>query len=1007
MLRYCDSSESILWRQSDLELTLSTRSPLLFLTGGNCVARDTTNLRCQRPSLQCEPRPEDIDLKMQSTRERLLASTIICGVVALSMTAAPAFAQTAHGASEDVSEVVVTGSRIARKDYVANSPIATVSAEAIKATGNTNVEDILNVLPQVVPGLSAASNNPSDGTATVDLRGVGSTRTLVLVNGRRMNPSTRANTVDLNNIPTRLIEKVEVVTGGASTVYGSDAMSGVVNFQLKQNFQGLELTGQYGLSGKGDGEKSDLSVIFGSNFADDRGNVTGYIGYSDRDQIMPTADRSWSLVSNAGGSGTGDNGGLNAIGVNPFGGSTSSALNKRYAFNADGSSRLFVNDFSLASGDRYNFSPVNPLLSEGKRFNMAFLSHYDITSNLQVYAEAFYTDSRNTAQLAPTPATNIQIPYNNAFVSPSLAALLATRPNPTGNMDLSRRMTEVGARGESRNSDLYQVNLGLKADLGHDWKAEGMYSYGRTEFGGSIKNDVSRSRLAAALAVGAGSSTTSCSAASLAVFAGCKPINLFGAGKVNKDAADFIRLNFSDQTVFERQALAFNASGPVVKLPAGDLSVAVGAEYRRDNLTYTPDGAKASGDIYGFNAEKAVGGGYNVGELYAEALVPLVASGPFVEYLGLELGARYSDYSSVGGVSSYKAGIEYKPVDSLRFRAMFQRASRAPSVFELFQAGDQGFPLVLDPCTTVNPATGVARTLSASTRAFCTTQLGFNPVTSNFIAQNTQTEAFFYGNPGLKQETSDTVTVGGVWSPTFVPGLTLTVDYYDIKIQDYINTLNGGVSGIVGACFAAADLTSDACFNSGIGLSLIYRDAAGNLKARAPLANVSELQTKGVDLAASYLWAVPWSGGIWGDTLKLDFQMTYLDSYLLDGIEYKGTIGSYNITAALPEYKANLRVGYDVGPVKLTYAGNYVGKQDNQGNIPAFEDGGYSTVDAYWYHDVNARWSLNDTVEVFGGVKNLDDKEPPVFDNSPDGNTDPNTYDIIGRYFYAGATLRF
>lgn len=945
-------------------------------------------------------------MKMQSTRERLLASTIICGVVALSMTAAPAFAQTA-AASETVAEVVVTGSRIARKDYVANSPITTVSAEAIKATGNTNVEDILNVLPQVVPGLSAASNNPSDGTATVDLRGVGSTRTLVLVNGRRMNPSTRANTVDLNNIPTRLIEKVEVVTGGASTVYGSDAMSGVVNFQLKQNFQGLELTGQYGLSGKGDGEKSDLSIIFGSNFADDRGNITGYVGYSDRDQIMPNSDRSWSLVSNAGGSGTGLNGGLNQIGVNPFGGSTTSPLHKRYAFNADGSSRLFVNDFSLETGDRYNFSPVNPLLSEGKRFNMAFLGHYDITSNLQAFTEVFYTDSRNTAQLAPTPATNIQIPYNNAFVSPSLATLLATRTNPTGNMDLSRRMAEVGARGDSRNSDLYQVNLGFKADLWNDWKADGLYSYGRTEFNGTIQNDVSRSRLSAALAVGPGSSTTSCSAASLAIFPTCVPINLFGADKVTKQAADFIRLNFSDQTVFERQAVALNASGPLFKLPAGDLSVAVGGEYRRDNLTYTPDGAKASADIYGFNAEKPVAGGYNVGEVYVEALVPVIASAPYVEYLGLELGARYSDYSSVGGVSSYKAGVEYKPVNSLRLRAMYQRASRAPSVFELFQAGDQGFPAVLDPCTTVNPSTGAARTLTAAIRTFCTTQLGSDPVAGNFIAQNAQTESFFYGNPGLKQETSDTVTVGGVWSPSYVPNLTLTVDYYDIKIEDYINTLKGGVSGIVKDCFASGDLTSDACFSTGINLPLVYRDPAGNMKARAPLANVSELQTKGVDIAAAYLWAVPWAGGIWGDTLKVDFQLTYLDSYMLDGVEYKGTIGSYNISSSLPEYKANLRVGYDVGPVKLTYAGNYIGEQDNQGNIAAFEDGGYTTVDAYWYHDVNARWSLNDTVEVFGGVKNVADEEPPVFDNAQDGNTDPNSYDIIGRYFYAGATLRF
>jgi outer membrane receptor protein involved in Fe transport len=930
-----------------------------------------------------------------STRNRLLATTIICGTA---FAALPVMAQEAAG---PVEEIVVTGSRIARKDFIANSPVSTVTAEVIKATGNTNVEDILNTLPQVVPGFTAASNNPSDGTATVDLRGLGASRTLVLVNGRRMNPSGRDATVDLNNIPTGLIEKVEVVTGGASAVYGSDALAGVVNFQLKQNFQGLEFSGQYGKSGLSDGERSDMSLIFGSNVADGKGNVTGFVSYSDRNQILPNADRAWSLVNAAGGSGTGLNGGLNKIALNPWTGG-------RFAFNQDGSVRPFVNDFSLApTSDRYNFAPVNPLLSPSERFNMAFLAHYDVTSDIQAYAEVFYTDSRNNSQLAPTPATNIQIPYNNAFVSPSLAALLDSRPDATANMDYSRRMAEVGARIQNNNSDVYQINTGLKANLPNDWKAEGYYTYGRTEFVNQIQNDVSRSRLSAALSAGPGASKTSCSAAALAIYPTCVPINVFGAGNISKQAADFIRLNFTDQAVFERQLVSANASGPIFKLPAGDLAVAVGAEYRRDSLSYTPDAAKASGDIYGFNAEKPVGGAFTVGELYGEALVPLIAAQPFVEYLGLELGARYSDYSSVGGVTSYKAGLEYKPVSDLRVRAMFQRSSRAPSVFELYQAGDQGFPAVVDPCSTKNLTTGADVTLSTAVRAFCTTQLGVDPVTAGFVAQNTQLESFSFGNPGLKEEKSDTVTFGAVWTPSYVPSLSVTVDYYTIKVEDYIDTLEGGASGIVKGCFASLNLSSAACNDTGIGLPLIFRDPAGSLKVRTPSANVSELETKGVDLSAAYMLELPFADGIWGKSLSLGLQLTYLDSYVLDDVEYKGTVGAYNISAALPEYKANLRVGYDIGPVRIAYTGNYIGKMENQGNIPAFDDGGYSNVDAYWYHDVNARWGVNDNVELFGGIKNIGDKEPPVFDNAPDGNTDPNTYDVIGRYFYGGVTLRF
>ncbi len=939
-------------------------------------------------------------MQNQTTRTRLLASSMICGAAFLAMSGS------ASAQDATVEEIVITGSRIARQDYVANSPVSTVTSEAIQAAGSTTTEDVLNRLPQVVPGLTAASNNPSDGTATVDLRGIGPTRTLVLVNGRRMNPSTRANTVDLNNIPTALIDRVEVVTGGASAVYGSDALAGVVNFVLKNNFEGVELSSQYGVSEFGDGKTSNSYVLFGTNTPDGKGNVTAYASYYDRDRILPNSDRAWSLSSNAGGSGTGERGGLNAVGTNPFGGSTSSPQNIRYAFNANGTPRPFVNDFGLGpTSDRYDFAPVNNLLSPGERFNAAVLGRYDITDNLEFVGEFFYSDSRNAAQLAPTPATGIQIPYNNAFVTPALATLLASRPNATAPMFFDRRMTEVGPRVETRDSDLYQINLGLKADLGNEWRAEAFYSFGRTEFRVGVQNDVSRSKVQAAIA--AGGTTTSCAPSSLAIFANCAPINLFGQGAISPAAANFVRINFSDLTVFERNTASGFVSGPLFKLPAGDLSVAFGAEWREDKLDFTPDAAKNAGDIFGFNAERAVGGSSSVGELYAEAMVPIVSGVTGAEYLGLELGARYSDYSSVGNVYSYKIGVEYKPIDQLRVRGMYQRASRAPSVFELFQSGDQGFPAVLDPCTTVNPGTGAARTLSASVRAFCTAQLGFDPVTTSFVAQNTQTESFFFGNPNLNEEKSETLTAGLVWQPTFVPGLTATIDYYDIKVEDYIGTLEGGVSGIVNGCFASGSLTSDACFNQGIGLPLIYRDAGGALKARAPLGNVSALRTKGVDFAVNYGWNVPWAGGMWGEKLNFDLNVTYLDSYELDGVQYKGTIGAYNISASLPEWKASLRLGYDVGPVRVSYTGTFIDSMDNQGNIPDFEDGGYVGTDSFFYHDVSARWAVTEKVEVFGGVRNLSDETPPVFDNAPDGNTDPNTYDIIGRNYFVGAKLRF
>ena len=945
-------------------------------------------------------------MRTHQTRQGLLATTIIASAAMLAF-AAPAMAQQQEPDTNTVEDVVVTGSRIARQDYVANSPVSTVTQEQIQARGDVNVEQILNQLPQVVPGFSANSNNPANGSATVDLRGLGPSRTLVLVNGHRFVPFDSSNAVDLNAIPASLIERVEVVTGGASAVYGSDALAGVVNFIFKRNFEGVAFDTQYGISGYGDGEQFNASLTFGANIEGGRGNVTGFVGYADRDGFFPNEDRPWALVSNAGGSGTGIYGGLNNIALNPYtAAGCPTAAPCRRSFRTPGVPGVFNNDFSLsAASDRYNFSPVNLLQSPSERYSTAFMGHYDITDKVEAFGEFFYTDSRNNIQLAPTPATAIQIPYGNFFVqnSPALLAYANSRPTPTAPLFFDRRMAEVGARIETHDSDVYQFNGGLRAKLGGDWTAEGFYSFGRTELRTSIQNDVSRSRVAAAIA--AGGTATSCSAASLAIFPTCVPLNMFGANTISPAAANFIRLNFSDLSVFERQNLQLNFTGTALELPAGPLGVAFGAEYREDSLNSRPDSAKITGDIYGFNAAQPVGGRSISKELYFEAAVPLLKDLPFIQKLDLELGGRMSDYDTVGVVYTYKAGGSWTPVSDLRLRGLYQRAVRAPNVFELFQAGDQGFPAVLDPCTTRNPGTGAARTLSAAVRAFCTAQLGVDPVTAGFVAQNTQTESFFFGNPDLQEEESDTITLGAVYQPSFVPGLTLTVDYYDISIDGYVGTISGGVSGIVNGCFASLDLTSAAC-NSSVG-PLIFRDAAGNLKARAPLGNVSQLETKGIDVSARYGWNVPWAGGIWGDKLDISINATYLDSYELDDIEYKGTAGAYNISASLPEYKANISVGYDIGPVRFAYSGTYIDAMDNQGNIPAFADGGYSTVPSYFYHDLSATYAATSNIEVFGGIRNLTDEDPPVFDNANDGNTDPNTYDVVGRYFFVGARLKY
>jgi outer membrane receptor protein involved in Fe transport len=344
-------------------------------------------------------------------------------------------------------------------------------------------------------------------------------------------------------------------------------------------------------------------------------------------------------------------------------------------------------------------------------------------------------------------------------------------------------------------------------------------------------------------------------------------------------------------------------------------------------------------------------------------------------------------------------------VSSLHLRGMFQRAVRAPSVFELFEAGDTSFPPVNDPCAS-KLSNGTAQPVSAQVAAFCQATWGVDSAT--YAQSNAQVETLLYGNPNLKEETSDTYTFGFALTPESVPGLQLSVDYYDIKVANYVNALAGGTTGIVQACFASLDINSDACFSKDLNLPLVFRDAVGDLKARQPTANLSELSTKGVDLNVRYAIPLPFASGPFGQKLDVGVLVTWLDTWVLDGIDYAGTIGNYNIAGAFPSYKANLSLGYGIGPVRLNYNLQYLGAMDNQGNIPEFgDDTGYHGVSRTLFHDLSAQWDVNGTLEVSLGVRNLTDQKPKFFDIPIDQNTDPSSFDTLGRFYFGSLRAKF
>jgi outer membrane receptor protein involved in Fe transport len=921
-----------------------------------------------------------------------------------SLAALPAFAQDGApaAAAAEAETIIVTGTRIQRRDYEAESPTATVSAEAIQATGQLNTEAVLNTLPQVVPGFTAFSNNPADGTATVDLRGLGPRRTLVLVNGRRLNPSQNVGTVDLNNVPTRLVKRIEVVTGGASAVYGSDALAGVVNFVLNDSFEGVDLGSQLSQSAQGDGRERQLDLLVGGNFADDRGNMVAYASWYDREQVLQ-ADRDYTRINFATeptlrGSSIGVAGRFDPLASDPF--STPGAK----VVNPNGSVRNFISLLPEANdgladpgvGDRYNFNPVNNLQSPAERVTLGAIGHFDVSDAARAYTELLYVDSKNAAQLAPTPAQNLRILPTSPLLSADVRALLAGRVNATTGLPsdpnlpavFRRRMVELGARQQENRSKLQQITLGFKGDLPIEgWKFDTYYQYGRTEFTNFTKNDVSRSRLEAA--------ANGCPADYVKFVPTCVPANIFGVNTLSQAAADFVRLNFTDELTFERQLVDASINGNLFKMPAGDVGFAVGAEWRQDSSDYTPDQNKDRGDILGFNAAHPINGSFDVRELFAEVLVPLLRDASFARKLDLSLGARVSDYSTVGNVASYKAGLTWAPTQALSFRTMFQAATRAPSVFELFQAGDQSFPPYSDPC---------AHGPDAATIAFCKQQGIADP--ANFKQNNQQVETFQFGNPNLTEESSDTATLGFVLRPSSIETLQLSVDYWHIKVDDFVNQLNGGAQGIINACFAAGDLGSPACFSDQLNAPLIFRDPSGELKVNVPTVNASKLTTSGIDLQLDYGIPFAFAGG--RERLNVNLLLSWLQKYNLDGIDYAGSTGGYNIGASWPSYKANARINYGWGPVDVTWNVQYLNAMLNQGLLPAFDDPGpYQSAGTRVYHDLSANWHATDRIDVALGVRNLTDRKPPQIDNGVDQNSDPSTYDMLGRAYFGSFRVKF
>lgn len=921
-------------------------------------------------------------LEWKGVRLAKVAAIALLSSSALTGWASPALAQENSDTGEN--SIVVTGSRIRDPNVASPSPVEVIGSMEFDLVGSSNVDEAINMLPQVTPRETSGNDLNGQGISTINLRGLGSTRTLTLVNGRRLVPSSTRGAVDVDNIPTMLVERVELVSGGASAVYGSDALAGVVNFILRKDFEGVQADGTYGISSRGDAAKIDAGLAFGTNFADNRGNVTLFATFTDRDGSSQ-ADRAVHRVNVNGGSSTVPAGRIDNSPFNPsptanqfFG---SGGTTRTFVFENSGNLDPFVNALPEVDpdGDRYNFNPVNLLQSPLQRITIGAMGHLDL-GGVTASVDLLYADNRTAVQFAESPLTNARLSPTNPILSQEARDLLALRPNPTADAIFSKRLSMLGPRRRDFNSDLYQATFSLDGSIGRGWTWEAFGSYGRTEIQSTVSGGASQSRINASL--------QGCPVGTQ-IF-GCRLIDFFGVKPFSQDDIAYIAQTAVDTLLFERENVGVDLSGPLFALPAGEVQAAIGAEYRKDSSVFQPSDAAMRGDLAGFATVQPVAGSFDVIEGFAEIQVPLLEDQPFAHSLGLDLGARYSDYSSVGSVVTYKAGVTWEPIASLRLRSMYQRATRAPSLYELYQAGDRVFVNFSDPCARISP-TGAPRPAPGDGVAqVCRIQGLPDPRTNATLTQADLTiDVDQLGSLNLREETSNTWTVGALFRPEFLPGASISVDYFNITIKDYIGRAFGGVNGAIASCFASGVQTV-AEYNAHPACSLLYRDSAGRMLAYEPFANGGRLKTSGIDVGFDYSLPI----GQLGD-LRLGVNTTYLDTFDFDGVEYAGQI-SQNF-GHLARWRANGRVTWVMDDLTVSAAWQHIG-----GVTEPISNERISSVD---YFDLAARYSFTEALEFNVGVNNILDQQPPVIRNQLN-NTDVHTYDLLGTYFYAGVRIR-
>ena len=934
----------------------------------------------------------------------------------MSLAASSAFAQQSEPAQDEeeaqvLDAIVVTGTRIQSRSAMSSAPVTEIDRQQFTVSGATRVDDLVNQYPQLSPAFDSQTNNPSTGYATVSLRDLGAERTLTLVNGRRLPPGPAGELRDISIIPAALIQRVDVLTGGASAVYGSDAVAGVVNFILDTEFEGVSIGAGWsayqhdnsndfmqglqrarnfpfedGNSGF-DGAARNVDLAVGGSFSEGRGHAMAWLTYRQNDPLFQ-AQRDYASCT---------------LGQNlQCGGSNTNASGNFYFYNADVAlpANIAANGrWQAGYGAPYNFAPLNYYQRPDERYTAGASVRFEVNEYFTPYLETMMINREDSQQLAPTGTffTPVSLLCTDPLLRTACADLGITTTDPM-QVYVARRNVEGGGRLNNTTDNTFRFVVGSKGQLTDNWQYDASYLFARTNNDIQGTRDWITSRVASAL-LGCPAGNT---------FAGCLPYNVWQPGGVTTAAGRALEGTSLSKTRTEMRVLNAYVSGDLgfgfPSADGGTIWTAFGVESRRENYSFLADNDTASGNFIGTGTSApAIDEGIQVDEFFAEAMIPVFAGDGFVKSIDVDAGYRYSDYDLSGGANTYKLGFN-SDLGAFRVRGGYNRAIRAPGINDLFATRRVGLWNGEDPCAgTVAQITARGFTQAQCARTgVSAAQFGSVP-----IASANQFNQLAGGTSTLEPEQADTWTIGFVVSP--IDNLAITVDYFDVKIEDAITSI--GSQNILEGCALNGDPFLCNRIRRAPGSGALHRN--NNAFVINALDNFGELRTRGVDLSVNYdfeafggRFAAAMAGSYLLEDLtspvptarSLDFDCTGLYGPSCQNYEWRH-IASLNY--ARDRYSVNLRWRYFGA---LDYKNPRTGADLTSDPIVNANDG----IGSYSYFDLSGNVQLFDNVVWTVGVNNIADKEPPLVTTilALNGNA-PGGYDQLGRYVFSSINIKF